>query len=108
MAVELSANSHVGSREFLLGRRGAAALLLSSPPAKSPHEKLFIHTVRKFYFKMGKASVTPTPVNQLVRRYVGNTFRFHGVGVSGPLQSVCRPRDVIYFMKAMTAFSLRF
>ena len=54
LAVELSANSHVGSREFLLGRRGAAALLLSSPPAKSPHEKLFIHTVRKFYFKMGK------------------------------------------------------
>ena len=47
----LSANSHVGSREFLLGRSGAAAALpLSSPcSAKSPPEKLIISTLRKFF-----------------------------------------------------------
>ena len=27
---------------------------------------------------------------------------FHGVGVSGPVQSVCRPQDVTYILKAMT------
>ena len=27
---------------------------------------------------------------------------FHCVGVCGPLQSVCWPRDMIYFLKAMT------
>ena len=35
-------------------------------------------------------------------RLVANTFSFHGVGVSEHLQIVRSPRDVIYFLKAMT------
>ena len=45
--------------------------------------------------KFPSASLLPTPVSQLV----GDTFRFSLVSVSDSLQSVCRPWDVMYFLK---------
>ena len=45
--------------------------------------------------------VEPTPVPQSVGRSL-ILSDFHCVGVSGLLRSVRRPRDVIYFPKAMT------
>ena len=54
----------------------------------SPNKKRFLDA---------QASLAPTPVSWLV-----TLSHVHCVGVSGPLQSVSRPWDGIYFPKAMT------
>ena len=95
---------------FLFAPRGA--LYLKSPSDTHPCHPLINYIAKQCYINLKMAFLDAFTFTSISRTYPGSLVAlldFHCVGVSWPLQSVCRPRDVIYFWKLWpAAFRLPF